>query len=328
MTFSYNIDPKTRFIVLYQDAQMKSSRISKVTGIPLRTVQDWILKIENDIDIFAHQPKNFTSKIDEQTTKSILKDLKDPSNQTSTRKLGAKYDVSHTAVRNLLIQKGFQFKPVKNNRFLTADEKQKRVLYCKDMLKYRCKKLKRCFFSDEMGIRLKEVSNLDKAWQGPNGNLKKKRINQDIKLNCWAAISWNGATSLHIFSENLNNTLYQDIVESHAMELEDIYPDKNYYYQHDNLPAHNKLEIFEDDEKIEIIDFPTYSPDLNPIENMWSTLKYRVACDAPTDEEELIESLIDNWEFMTELENLRPYIETLEQRYLECIEKNGNVLPY
>ena len=163
------------------------------------------------------------------------------------------------------------------------------------MLKYRYKKLKRCFFSDEMGIKLKEVFNLDKAWQGPNGTLKKKRINHDIKLNCWGAISWNGATSLHIFSENLNNSIYQDIVESHAMELEDRDPNQNYYYQHDKLPAHNKLEIFDDDEKIEIIDFPTYSPDLNPIENMWSTLKYRVACDAPTNEEELIQSLIDNW---------------------------------
>jgi len=61
-----------------------------------------------------------------------------------------------------------------------------------------------------MGIKLKEVFNLDKAWQGPNGTLKKKRINHDIKLNCWGAISWNGATSLHIFSENLNNSIYQD----------------------------------------------------------------------------------------------------------------------
>ena len=61
---------------------------------------------------------------------------------------------------------------------------------------------------------------------------------------------------------------------------------------------------------------------------MWSTLKYRVACDALTNKEELIQSLIDNWEFMTQLENLRPYIGTLEQRYLECIEKEGDVLPY
>ena len=113
------------------------------------------------------------------------------------------------------------------------------------------------------------------------------------------------------------------------MELENLYPNQNYYYQHDKLPAYNKLEIFDDDEKIEIIDFPTYSPDLNPIENMWEPLKYRVACDAPTNEEELIQCLIDNWEFMTtQLENLSPYIGTLEQRYLECIEKAGDVLPY
>ena len=67
MTFSYVFDPKIRFIILHQDAQMKPTRISKITGIPLRTVYDWIEKIEDDIDIMEHQPKNFGQGIDDQT---------------------------------------------------------------------------------------------------------------------------------------------------------------------------------------------------------------------------------------------------------------------
>jgi len=44
------------------------------------------------------------------------------------------------------------------NYILTEDEMEDRVDYCKDMIKYRGRKIKRCFFSDEMGIRLSEIS--------------------------------------------------------------------------------------------------------------------------------------------------------------------------
>jgi len=130
------------------------------------------------------------------------------------------------------------------------------------------------------------------------------------------------------FSENLNNSLYQEIVEKQREEMENLYQQQDFCYPHDKHPSHLTFEVFDDDEDIEIIDFPTYSPDLNPIENVWSTLKYKVACDAPESERELKRSLQSNWREITKVENLRPYLETLESRYQEWIEKNGERLHY
>jgi len=203
MTFHYDLDPKTRFVVLYQDAKMKSTRISKLTGVPLRTVQDWIQKLENNIDIFQHESKNLAMKIDDQVRESIVDDTKVAPTTSSTRKIGARYNVSHTAVRNVLIEEGFQFRKLPKKASLTEEEMENRVSYCKDMLKYKCKQIKRCFFSDEMGIRLTELSKGDKGWMQPQKKLKVERVDKDVKLNCWGAISWQGATSLHIFSDNL-----------------------------------------------------------------------------------------------------------------------------
>ncbi|KAL4465543.1 hypothetical protein ABPG72_013992 [Tetrahymena utriculariae] len=45
----------------------------------------------------------------------------------------------------------------------------------------------------------------------------------------------------------------------------------------------------------DLIKFPTYSPDLNPIENVWGTLKSHVINDAPKNEQQLINSLQNNW---------------------------------
>ena len=96
--------------------------------------------------------------------------------------------------------------------------------------------------------------------------------------------------------------------------MESLYQ-QDFCYQHYNHPIHTPFEIFDYDENIEIINFPTYSPDLNPIEDVWSTLKYRVACDAPETEDELIHYLQHNWEKITKVENLRSFIATLESRY-------------
>ena len=222
----------------------------------------------------------------------------------STKKLGARYDLSHTAVRDVLLNERFEFRKPEKKNTLTGDEMEDRVLYCKDMLKYKASKIKRCLFSDEMGIRLTKLYKPKKLWMLPHAELNEERIDQDVKVNCWGAISWNGATSLHIFSQNLKNPLYQSIVNSHKIEMENLYQEKDFYYQQDNHPTHNKLDVFNDNQNIEIIDFPTYSPDLNPIENLWATLKYRVACDAPRTEKELIQSLQYNWQQITTVEIL------------------------
>jgi len=328
MTFSYVFDPKIRFIILHRDAQMKPTRISKITGIPLRKVYDWIQKIKDDIDIMEHQPKNFGHGIDDQTKMEILEEVKEAPGQASTRRLGAKFNLSHTAVHNTLISQGFEYRKPKAKHDLTEDEMEERVLFCKEMLKYKASKLKRCFFSDEMGVRLTDFYKAQKLWLLPEEELRVERISQDVKLNCWGAISWNGATSLHIFFQNLRNSLYQDIVACHKEEMESLYQEQDFYFQQDNHTTRQQLDVFDENPNIEIIEFPTYFPDLNPIENLWATLKQRVARGVPRTEDELIQNLQYNWQQINKVEILRPYIKTLESRYRECIEKNGERLPY
>ena len=64
---------------------------------------------------------------------------------------------------------------------------------------------------------------------------------QVVKVNCWADISSNGATSLHIFKRICTNNLYQGIVQEHIEEMQALYPNKTFYlqqYNHD-LPIEN-----------------------------------------------------------------------------------------
>jgi transposase len=77
-----------------------------------------------------------------------------------------------------------------------------------------------------------------------------------------------------------------------------------------------------------ILDFSTYSPDLSPIENLWSALKAGMAADNPKTEVNLEKSLLKNWNRLTDVHNLEPYFTNLYDRYEKCIEKNGIKLDY
>lgn len=183
-----------------------------------------------------------------------------------------------------------------------------------------------CFYSDEMGITLSDAHK-DKVWNPPKKKVKVALPQKDIKLNCWGAISPQGVTSLHIYKGTLNTDTYCDILEEHKHEMDQMFP-RGYNFQHDSLPAHVAAEDWMLEQNFDLVDFPTYSPDLSPIENVWSTLKEAVAVDNPKTEKQLRKSLLKNWDIVTNVNNLQPYFESLYNRYGECIDQKGNKLDY
>lgn len=327
MTFKHNIDDKTRFLVLYIDAEMKPTNISKTLGRPLRTIQDWVQKTDANQDIrVVQQGRGRKTTSTDNLKKNVMRRVRQTPEKSSTRKLGAKYGVPKTKVHEILIEKGLKYQSVQANKDLTDDQREDRVQYCSEMLENDGEKIYNTFFTDEMGMKLSDA-HVKKAWGQPNKKIKIELPDDDTKVDCWGGISSNGATSLHIYTDNLKGSAYKEIVDEHIMELEELYPE-GYYYQHDNHPCHKSAEGWMRDSEIEQIPFPSYSPDLTPIENLWFSLKHSVRCDGPRTEAELIRSLKRNWEILTTPEKLEPYFESLHSRYEECIEKDGIKLPY
>lgn len=101
-----------------------------------------------------------------------------------------------------------------------------------------------------------------------------------VKVNVWACFAESGQGYIHIFNENLDANLQKQILVDNlfqsAGKLMD--PAKEWFFLHDNDKKFKSKVVQEwlESKSVRCIDFPPYSPDLNPIENLWAVLACEV----------------------------------------------------
>ncbi len=105
--------------------------------------------------------------------------------------------------------------------------------------------------------------------------------------------------------------------------------DFDFIFQQDNAPAHKAKDTiaFFDDNNIRLLSFPSGSPDLNPIENIWSILKSNVAQRFPKKTDELERFAIEEWRKIPQkvIENA---IDSMTTRISQVIGRNGKKCDY
>ena len=122
--------------------------------------------------------------------------------------------------------------------------------------------------------------------------------------------------------------LYQNTLKEFSFPLVDVHGG-NWRFQQDNDPKH-KSELVMDwlnNWVPEIIDWPPYSPDLSPIENIWAILKRRVELRKPKNQEELRQFIEEEWELI-EQEICKGLVETMKERCEKVIEVGGEHIDY
>jgi len=92
--------------------------------------------------------------------------------------------------------------------------------------------------------------------------------------------------------------------------------------------AHQRVaKKFLDETFPEVIDWPANSPDLNPIENLWSIVKHNVEKRMPENISELKQYLVEEWEKIpcSMLSNL---VSSMKRRWQMILDSNGERIDY
>jgi transposase len=95
---------------------------------------------------------------------------------------------------------------------------------------------------------------------------------------------------------------------------------------HDNAPCHTSrlVKDFLETTHLEFIDWPPYSPDLNPIENIWAYVKYKLypKFRPAKTKQELIENVFEIWDSI-DPDLCKTYCGMYYKRFQAVIAANG-----
>ncbi len=76
-----------------------------------------------------------------------------------------------------------------------------------------------------------------------------------------------------------------------------IFKDADFIFQQDLAPAHTakSTKNWLNDHGVGVLDWPAYSPDLNPIENLWVIVKRKMRNKRPKNADELKATVKETW---------------------------------
>ena len=138
----------------------------------------------------------------------------------------------------------------------------------------------------------------------------------------WGGIWYYGRTELCIVRGNIDHKKYINILQQYLLPSMPSSP--GFLFMHDNATPHNPIIVEKTlhDFGIKLLhDYPANSPDLNPIEHVWSWIANYVNSHRPTDRRSLIDLIEKGWNAIPQSQ-IQAYIDNLPTR-LAAVEQAG-----
>jgi len=140
-----------------------------------------------------------------------------------------------------------------------------------------------------------------------------------------------GVGELHIFTDTLDAPLMRTILNTHLLPsaARRLFPSTTWWFQQDNDPKHTSrlVQQWLFVHGIQTIDFPPYSPDLSPIENLWANLKRRVEHHNARNLIELEQHVRDEWAD-TDPTFLSTVVHSMPRRCKLVVQNRGHKIHY
>lgn len=148
-----------------------------------------------------------------------------------------------------------------------------------------------------------------------------------LKVHLWGCIGKNIQNRIHIFEDIMTGEIYQQILEGNILDL--FLLNDNLIFQDDNDSKHRSEIVYnwKNAYNIKSLAWPSNSPDLNPIENIWSILKRKVNEIHNETKTDFIKCISEKWNGISK-ETINNVIDSMSKRILKVIERKGNWIDY
>jgi len=209
-----------------------------------------------------------------------------------------------------------------------VQQRPRRLAFCEKYKTWTAQNWEAVMFSDESSFKL--WGNGSKFVRRPIGQRYNPAytlptVKNFSTLMIWGCFSSFGRGRLHFVPKGttINAVKYRDILEDKLLLAMDTH--NTTIFQHDNAPCHAAKSVsqFLDRHKIQVLDWPGNSPDLNPIENLWNVIKRKVRAKNPKTVDELKQAIVQVWVRDITPDYCRKLVHSMPKRISEVKKNHG-----
>jgi len=322
---------QVRWNIVADCEEGKSSHraIARKFGVRRETVRDIYARFQETgtVDDLERpgRPRTTTPAQDKELVHIVRRHPDEPSHRTSVRlRERTGVNLAPSTVRTRLVAEGLPARPYASKPALTAIQKVSRLAFAK---RHRTRKWRNALFSDEAKFQLGSRKRLVR--RAASEKISKRTFKHPGSVNVWGCFGRRGFGDIHIFQENMTADAYVGILDSHLLQSAKHVVPPSWIFQDDNDPKHrsSKAKKWLSDHEVKRLDWPSNSPDINPIENVWALLKDRVAAREPGNLDQLEQYIREEWAKLTRslAEHL---VDSMPDRMQALIDADGDSIDY
>lgn len=243
--------------------------------------------------------------------------------------------VSAKTAKRLIQKYGFSQRSPRKVPLISKKNQEDRRRLSKEFLLKPKTFWNRVIWSDETIVELFRTKGKLWAWRFPN-----EAFNPDctiktvkgggVKIILWGCMNKNGVGNLVEIKDTLTGPKYVKLLQENLFDsAQKLGLADDFIFQQDNDPKHTSniaIEFF-DMNSINMLEWPSQSPDLNVIEHMWSELKRRYANLVAKSKTDMLEKLTAIWidlgkTYCTKL------VDSIYDRCIEVMKNKGGATRY
>lgn len=250
-------------------------------------------------------------------------------------KINYQVDVSNQTIRRRLKKAGYNGRRPCKKPLLSKRNIHRRLEWAKAHVNWTVHQWKSVLWSDETKINLFGSDGITRIWRKSGDRLKKKNLLPTVKhgggsIMVWGCFNHKGVGNLHVIEGIMTKEVYLDLLQTNLIASKKKLRLKNdFIFQQDGDPKHTAkiVDQWFVKQRIKKLDWPAQSPDMNPIEHLWTVIKRKVQERSPKNKKELEQVLREEWELLDKktLENL---VESMPRRVAEVIKAKGGHTRY
>ncbi len=172
-------------------------------------------------------------------------------------------------------------------------------------------------WSDETKINLFGSDGVKRVWRQAGEEYKDKCVLPTVKHGGGSVMVWG------CMSAAMNASMYCDILkQSMIPSLQRL--GRRAVFQHDNDPKHTSKTTTTLLKKlrVKVMDWPSMSPDLNPIKHLWGILKQKVEESKVSNIHQLRDVVMEEWK-RTPVATCETLVNSVPKRVKAVLENNG-----